>query len=57
MGTVRHTCVEDCVYEDMFSNTESESESELYYEWRFTASQFVLATSPLKLTTSNFFPN
>jgi hypothetical protein len=31
----------------------SESESELLHEWRFTAHQFVLATSPLWLTTSN----
>jgi hypothetical protein len=30
------------------------SESELLYDWRFTANQFVLATSPLRLTTSNF---
>jgi hypothetical protein len=32
-----------------------ESESELLYDWRFTTNQFVLATSPLKFTTSNFF--
>jgi hypothetical protein len=32
----------------------SESESELLYDWRFNAKQFVLATSPLRLTTSNF---
>jgi hypothetical protein len=31
-----------------------ESESELLYDWRFTANQFVLATSPLRLTTSIF---
>jgi hypothetical protein len=36
------------------SESESESESELLYDWRFTAIQFVLATSPLRLTTSNF---
>jgi hypothetical protein len=30
------------------------SESELLYDWRFTANQFVLATSPLRPTTSNF---
>jgi hypothetical protein len=30
------------------------SESEFLYEWRFTANQSVLATSPLRLTTSNF---
>jgi hypothetical protein len=28
---------------------------ELLYDWRFTANQFVLATSPLRLTTINFF--
>jgi hypothetical protein len=28
---------------------------ELLYEWRFTANQFVLATSPLRLTTIFFF--
>jgi hypothetical protein len=32
----------------------SESESELLYDWRFTADQFVLVTSPLRLKTSNF---
>jgi hypothetical protein len=31
------------------------SESELLYDWRFTANQFVLATSPLRLKTSNMF--
>jgi hypothetical protein len=35
------------------AGTQSESESELLYDWRFTASSFVLATSPLRLTTSN----
>jgi hypothetical protein len=34
--------------------SESQSQSELLYDWRFTANQFVLATSPLRLTTSNF---
>jgi hypothetical protein len=29
-------------------------ESELLYDWRFTANQFVLATSPLRPTTSIF---
>jgi hypothetical protein len=28
--------------------------SELLYDWRFTASQFVLVTDPLRLTTTNF---
>jgi hypothetical protein len=35
--------------------SESESESELLYDWRFTANQFVLAPSPLRLTISNIF--
>jgi hypothetical protein len=39
---------------DRQKESESESESELLYDWRFTANQFVLATSPLRLTTSNF---
>jgi hypothetical protein len=34
--------------------TQLESESELLYDWRFTANQFVLATSPLRLTTNTF---
>jgi hypothetical protein len=36
-------------------HSDSKSESELLYDWQFTANQFVLATSPLRLTTSNFF--
>jgi hypothetical protein len=35
-------------------NSFSESEADLLYDWRFTANQFVLATSPLRLRTSNF---
>jgi hypothetical protein len=35
-------------------DSESQSESELLFDWRLTAKQFVLATSPLRLTTSNF---
>jgi hypothetical protein len=31
-----------------------ESESELLYDWRFTANQFDLSTNPLRLTTSKF---
>jgi hypothetical protein len=34
-----------------------QSESELLYDWRFTANQFVLATNPLRLTTSHFIFN
>jgi hypothetical protein len=33
---------------------ESESESEILYDWRFIAKEFVLATRPLRPTTSNF---
>jgi hypothetical protein len=32
----------------------SGSESELLHNWRFTANQFFLVPSPLRLTTSNF---
>jgi hypothetical protein len=39
---------------DSASESESESESELLYDGRFTANQFVLATSPLRPTASNF---
>jgi hypothetical protein len=35
-------------------NTQRVSQSELLYDWRFTANQFVLMTSPLRLMTSNF---
>jgi hypothetical protein len=31
-----------------------ESEWELLYDWQFAANQLILATSPLRLTTSNF---
>jgi hypothetical protein len=34
-----------------------ESESELLYDWRFTANQLVLAISSLRLMISNFFSN
>jgi hypothetical protein len=30
-------------------------ESELLYDWRFTANHFVLASSPMRLTTRDFF--
>jgi hypothetical protein len=36
------------------SASQSESESELFYDWQFTANQFALATSPWRLTTRNF---
>jgi hypothetical protein len=31
------------------------SKSEFLHDWRFTANQFVLATSPLRLTTQQFY--
>jgi hypothetical protein len=37
------------------TNEKSESESELLYNWRLTANQFVLAPGPLRPTTSDFF--
>jgi hypothetical protein len=40
--------------EILYERIGSESESELLYYWRFTVNQFVLAISPLRLTTSNF---
>jgi hypothetical protein len=36
------------------SELTSESESELLYDWRFTASHFILAKISLRITTSNF---
>jgi hypothetical protein len=48
----------DCsrlLYTPLYSvPSESESESELLYDWRFTANHFDLAPCPLRLTTSNF---
>jgi hypothetical protein len=35
----------------------TESESELFYDRRFTANQFVLAPNPLGVTARDFFPN
>jgi hypothetical protein len=37
------------------THSESESESELLYDWPFTTNQFIVASSPLRLTISNFF--
>jgi hypothetical protein len=39
----------------LLTTINSLSEPQLLYDWRFTASQFILATSPLRLTTNNFF--
>jgi hypothetical protein len=38
------------------SKSKSKSKSKLLYDWRFTANQFVLASSPLRLTTRIIFP-
>jgi hypothetical protein len=35
--------------------TPDKSKSELLYDWRFTVYQFVLAPSPLRPTTREFF--
>jgi hypothetical protein len=32
----------------------SKSKSNLFYDWRFTTNQFVMASSPLRLTTGDF---
>jgi hypothetical protein len=42
---------------DIIFSESAESESELLYDCRFMSNQFVLATSPFRLTTSNFFFN
>jgi hypothetical protein len=39
----------------LLSESESESASELLYNWQFTANQVVLESSPLRLSTSIFF--
>jgi hypothetical protein len=41
--------------QDDILSQESESESELLYDWRLTAKQFVLSTSPLKPHDQNFY--
>jgi hypothetical protein len=41
-------------FQTLSLKSESESESELLHDWRCTANQFVLATSLLRLATSNF---
>jgi hypothetical protein len=42
------------VFSSSLSSTDLNSESESLYDWLFTVNWFVLATSPLILTTSNF---
>jgi hypothetical protein len=49
-------CLTTTSYSSVFSRTKTLLYPELLYDWRFTANQFVLATSPLRLTTSNFCP-
>jgi hypothetical protein len=36
-------------------NSKSKAESKLLYDWQFTANQFVLASSSLRLTTTDLF--
>jgi hypothetical protein len=47
-------CIQPQLPAPHFSQPQSESESELVYDWRFTANQFVLATSPFRPTTRIF---
>jgi hypothetical protein len=42
-------------YAEVFSPLRIDSGSDLLYDCRFTNNQFVLAPSPLRLTTSDFF--
>jgi hypothetical protein len=51
--TIRRATVE--VFEPASTRGNLTSESELLYDWRFTASQFLSAPNPLRLTVSNFF--
>jgi hypothetical protein len=37
------------------NQSQSQSETELLYDWRFTANQFVFAPSPLRLTDRKYF--
>jgi hypothetical protein len=39
----------------LLAKSKSKSKSELLYDWRFTANQFILASSSLRLTTNIFF--
>jgi hypothetical protein len=48
-----HCSHPELLLNELQTESESESESEILYDWRFTANQFVSATSPLRLTTSN----
>jgi hypothetical protein len=43
-----------CTTVETFNVAESESESDLLYDCRFTANHFVLVPSPLRLTASIF---
>jgi hypothetical protein len=38
-----------------FVSNEVTAESDSLYDWRFAANQFVLAPSPLQITTGDFF--
>jgi hypothetical protein len=43
-----------CYNGSLVNLSQSQSESELFYDWRFTANQFFLTASPLRLTSSTF---
>jgi hypothetical protein len=47
----------DSLSTDKSTGSKSKSKSELLYDWRFTANQFVLASSPLRPTTTDLFFN
>jgi hypothetical protein len=43
------------IYSELLPQSKSKSTLKLLYDWRFTADQFVLASSSLRLTTRDFF--
>jgi hypothetical protein len=53
--TTRSAMVEVFEPASTWGTLANQSESELHYDWRFTAHWFVLAPSPLKLTTRVYF--
>jgi hypothetical protein len=56
-GSTKHSEIKNTEKrgKSLYRHSESESESELLYDWRFSVNQFVLAPSPLRLTTRDFF--
>jgi hypothetical protein len=47
--------IRTCLHAGTATNSMSKSKSVLLYHWKFTANQFVLASSPLRPTTRDFF--